>query len=189
MKQQKFKKYRYFHFTTKFVHPKWYDQHLSRNWIDLLSTLEAVQHQRQDPGLTWHSGVLLSNHVHLLFSTDSYNEHSLVLDIETQWKKQLEIKKPLFQRPLPCEPLEHFEHFKMAYKYIYRNPVEAGLCLRAEDYKYSSLGLILDRFQPAHRNPFIDPLEIIHNPLSRLRWINKDDNDRQMNFFEFGEGV
>lgn len=184
MKQQKFKRQRYFHFTTKIVHPKWYDHALSRHWIDFLTTLDLVQKRREDPGLTWHAGVLMSNHIHLLFSTDSYNEHSLVLDLEEQWKKQLEIKRSLFQRPLPCEPLEHFEHFKMAYKYIYRNPVEARMCNRAEDYAFSSLGLILNRFQPSLRNPFVDPFEIIHDPYRRLRWINALEDERQMSFFE-----
>lgn len=185
MKQQNFKRNRYFHFTTKFVHHKWYDQTLSRNWIDFLLTLENVQLRRQDPALTWHSGVLMSNHLHLLFSTDSYNEHSLVLDIEAEWKRQLGVKAALFQRPLPCEPLEHFEHFKMAYKYIYRNPVEAGLSPRAEIYPYSSLGLILNRNRLHCRNPFVDPMEIIHDPYRKLRWIHQDERDPQLSFVGF----
>lgn len=126
----------------------------------------------------------MSNHLHLLFCTDGYNEHSLVLDIENQWKKHLSVRSALFQRPLPCEPIDNFEHFKLAYKYIYRNPVDAGLSPRAETYPFSSLGLLLSRNQFSPSNPFVDPMEIIYDPYRKLRWLNQAEgsSDRVANW-------
>jgi putative transposase len=172
MKQQKFKRHRYFHFTTKFTHPKWFDLSLYRNWLDLLRCLQGVQAQRIDEGVVWHAGLLMTNHIHLLFSTQLYNEHSLILDLEKALKKELVISKNLFQRPLPCEPLYHLEHLKAAYKYIYRNPVEAGLVRKVENYQFSSLALLLNKERPSLSNPFIDPFQIIQNLPDRLRWLN-----------------
>ncbi len=182
MKQQKFNRHRFFHFTTKFVHPKWFEMTPYRNWLDLLRSLENIQKLRLDEDIVWHSGLLMSNHVHILFSTQSYNEHSLVLDLEEALKKELGIKTQLFQRPLPCEPLYHLEHVKAAYKYIYRNPVEARMVRRVEDYAYSSLYLLLDRQRPSLNNPFIDPFEIIQNLPKRLRWLNSQNRFEQTHF-------
>jgi putative transposase len=182
MKQQKFKRHRFFHFTTKFVHPKWFEMSSYRNWLDLLHSLEQIQKVRQDEDIVWHAGLLMSNHIHLLFSTQTYNEHSLVLDLESALQKELNIKSQLFQRPLPCEPLYHLEHLKAAYKYIYRNPVEAGMVRNVEDYTYSSLYLLLNKDRPSLSNPFNDPLQIIQNLPNRLRWLNTSSAFEQFSF-------
>jgi hypothetical protein len=34
-------------------------------------------------------------------------------------------------------------YFETAYKYVYRNPVEAGICLSVEQYRYSTLNGLL----------------------------------------------
>lgn len=176
MKQQKFKRHRFFHFTTKFVNPKWFEASSYKNWLDLLQSLEEIQSLRQDEDIVWHSGLLMSNHIHLLFSTQTYNEHSLVLDLENALKKRLGIKLNLFQRPLPCEPLYHLEHLKAAYKYIYRNPVEAGMVRKVEDYTSSSLYLLLNKDRPSLANPFNDPFQIIFNLPNQLNWLNSASN-------------
>ena len=176
MKQQKFKRHRFFHFTTKFVNPKWFEMDSYRNWLDFLQSLQEIQRLRQDEDIVWHSGLLMSNHIHLLFSTQTYNEHSLVLDLENALKKQLGVTSNLFQRPLPCEPLYHLEHLKAAYKYIYRNPVEAGMVRKVEDYTWSSLYLLLNKDRPSLQNPFNDPFQIIQNLPNRLKWLNSQSN-------------
>ncbi len=182
MKQQKFKRHRFFHFTTQFVNPNWFETNLCKNWLDFLYSLEQIQKQRQDEDIVWHSGLLMSNHIHLLFSTQSYNEHSLVLDLESSLKKQLGTRANLFQRPLPCEPLQHLEHLKAAYKYIYRNPVEAGIVRKVEDYTFSSLYLLLNKDRPSRFNPFLDPFQVIQNLPSRLRWLNSESTYSQFSF-------
>ena len=172
MKQQKFKRHRFFHFTTQFVHPKWFQTSPLENWLNFVNSLSQVQILRREEEFVWHAGVLMSNHLHLLFSTQCYNEHSLVLELESVMMSKLNIQKTLFQRPLPCEPLEHLEHLRAAYKYIYRNPVEAGLTHKPELYPYSSLYLLLNKETPSIAHPFIDPLQLIQNLPQRLRWLN-----------------
>lgn len=182
MKQQKFKRHRYFHFTTKFVHPKWFAMSPYRNWLDFLHGLQNIQRLREDEDIVWHSGLLMSNHLHLLFSTQTFNEHSLVLDLEKALQQELNIKAQLFQRPMRCEPLSHLKHLKTAYKYIYRNPVEAGITAKVEDYAFSSLYLLLNKDRLALTNPFHDPLQIIQNLPNRLRWLNSKSSFMQYSF-------
>ena len=185
MKQQKFKRHRFFHFTTHFVHSKWFDMKPYRNWLDFVHSLREVQNSRPTEDIVWHSGVLMSNHMHLLFSIDGYNEHSLILDLERALKKELDVKSQLFQRPLPCEPLLHLEHVKSAYKYIYRNPVEARMVKRVEDYPYSSLFHLLNKQKPSVQHPFVDPFCLIQNLPDRLRWLNSFEGSYSQVSFDF----
>lgn len=172
MKRQKFNRRRFFHFTTRFVHPSWYELKSSENWKVLVQTLNCIGDRREGEDIVWHSAVLMSNHIHLLFSMSSFGEHSLVLEVENHLQNQLGLEGTLFQRPLPCEPLLHLEHLRQAYKYIYRNPVEAGLAAKVEDYSLSSLGLLLNRDRDLTRHPFMDPFPLVQNLPRHLKWLN-----------------
>jgi putative transposase len=187
MSPQKFKRHRFFHFTTKFVHPKWYQINSNKNWLDLLHCLQEIQKNRESEDIVWHSGVLMSNHIHLIFSTQTYNEHSLILDLEQALQQKLGIEAKLFQRPLPCEPLYHIEHLKAAYKYIYRNPVSAGMVSKVEDYQYSSLYLLLNKDRSTLLNPFNDPFQIIQNLPTQLRTLNSKSGFEPYSFEIYGD--
>lgn len=75
--------------------------------------------------------------------------------------------------PLYCEPILSAQYYKHAYKYVYRNPVEAGMCMRAEDYEFSSLrGLLGHTLLTA---PVIDNMGLIYGPQKILTWLNCED--------------
>ncbi len=44
-----------------------------------------------------------------------------------------------------CVPLLSDEHLLIAYRYLARNPVEAGLCARPEDWVWSSYPVAIGR--------------------------------------------
>ncbi|MEK6627995.1 MAG: hypothetical protein AABY53_05165, partial [Bdellovibrionota bacterium] len=71
-----------------------------------------------------------------------------------------------------AEPILNYSHYLNTYKYIYRNPVEAGLCKKPEDYPYSSLYYLLGR--GTLHCQVIDHLNLIQNPLHILKWLNLD---------------
>lgn len=77
--------------------------------------------------------------------------------------------------------LDHVEAYRQAYRYVYRNPVEAGLVHRAEDYDYSTLPYILGK-KP---QPFscIDNMNLITDPMRILRFINSCGNDSSDVYF------
>ena len=67
-----------------------------------------------------------------------------------------------------------FAAYREVYRYIYRNPVEASLCHRAEHYPFSTLGELIGYRPPTH---FVsDSLGVITNPFQILDWINDRDN-------------
>ncbi len=61
-------------------------------------------------------------------------------------------------------------YFSHAYKYVYRNPVEANLCFRAEDYRFSTLPALLGLSHGMI--PLEEDVELFRDPEAQLNWIN-----------------
>lgn len=72
--------------------------------------------------------------------------------------------------PLYCEPVTSAAYYKHAYKYVYRNPVEAGMCARVEDYEFSTLCGLLGATN--FGVPVIDNMGLIFGPKKMLDWLN-----------------
>lgn len=107
--------------------------------------------------------VMMDTHVHLLGASFGPNENYFCDDLQhailyTQKGDNL------------SEPILNYSQYLNTYKYIYRNPVEAGLCNRAEDYIYSSLRSLLG--MAALSCEIHDQLGLIQNPLQILKWLN-----------------
>lgn len=58
-----------------------------------------------------------------------------------------------------------------AYKYIYRNPIEAGLCINVEDYEFSTLRGLLGLNKLAV--PVEEDLTLFSDMEGTLKWINR----------------
>jgi hypothetical protein len=59
-------------------------------------------------------------------------------------------------------------------RYIYRNPIEAKLCTKIQEYPWSSLFVMMGLIDgPSVR----DPLYFIVNPIVVLNWINQDQEN------------
>lgn len=107
--------------------------------------------------------VMMDTHVHLLGASHGISENFFCDDLQhaIMYSNKGENLS---------EPILNYSQYLNTYKYIYRNPVEAGLSLRAEDYIYSSLGALLGR---APLNCEIhDQLGLIQNPVQILKWLN-----------------
>jgi len=98
-----------------------------------------------------HAWVVMPNHVHTLFTAQQGWELS---QIAHSWKsftgnecnRLLERKGEFWQR----EPFDRYirnqKHYDSAIRYIENNPVNAGLCRRPEDWRWSSAW---ERWHPA----------------------------------------
>ena len=62
------------------------------------------------------------------------------------------------------------------HRYVYRNPIEAGLCTSIETYPFSTLRFFLGVEQTDL--PIIDRIRFVQQPARRLQWINSDDMSR-----------
>ncbi len=116
-----------------------------------------LQQESKNKKLTVHAFVLMSTHFHLLLS------------VKTKENLDVEFEGTTYS-------VNNFEQYKNSYRYIYRNPVVAGLCLRAENYPFSTLPLILGK--RSSKIPVVDHMGLIVDPQKILEWINTNPTAR-----------
>jgi putative transposase len=125
---------------------------------------EKVRHLvRSSQALQINASVLMCNHYHILCS--SPNAASL-LNLRS-------FVGCAFDDDNFIRPINHYNDYTNTYKYIYRNPVEAGLVTFVENYEFSSLHSLLGRSSTAF--PVIDNMNLIFNSGKILKWLNSSD--------------
>jgi hypothetical protein len=151
------KKRKYFHLTVQIADMRLSQTQLKTTWSELPGLFKKL------PFLELHSCVLMSNHLHALGSVDEsyfdFLEVSLSQEFRVPYPKGAHISR-----------IESFAQYREVYRYIYRNPVEAGLVPMAELYPFSTLHELLGR-APNKLLPN-DNMGLIVNPFPLLNWIN-----------------
>ena len=158
---------RYFHLNTGLNDRIWAVMHRRERWKYFAAALFKLQREQD---FTAHAFVLLDTHFHLLFSTAALDEDLLARHFHEILNGLINQTWDALHTPLFCEPVPGLTYYRNAYKYIYRNPIEAGLCFRAEDYEYSSLHWLLGR--GAGPAPVIDNMGLVFAPVRILDWLN-----------------
>lgn len=150
----------------------------------MTTNLRFAQHAYN---LRVHAFVLMSNHFHLLVTSPEANLSeamrwfigSTSLHLGHDCRRINQIFARRFKRSL----LNSQHYFLNAYKYVYQNPVRAGLCDAVEQYPYSTLrgllGLgVLDL-------PLADPA-LISDVEGVLRWLNERPNAESLHSMRWG---
>lgn len=108
---------------------------------------------------------MMDTHIHLLISNFENKENYFCESLQNSIFKTDNMENL-------AEPILNYSQYLNTYKYIYRNPVEAGLCNKVEDYRFSSLYYLIGKgFLYCH---VIDHLGLIQNPIHILKWLNQN---------------
>ena len=95
---------------------------------------------------------LMGNHVHLLLETPDGNLGRGMQWLHGAYAQRMNqrhgTKGALFESRYGSVMMENDAQLWMTIRYIARNPVEANLCVRAEDYEWSSYGLVVGCMPP-----------------------------------------
>jgi REP element-mobilizing transposase RayT len=126
-------------------------------------------------GVRIHSFVLMSNHFHLLISTPEANLSDAMASFMKETSRWLNLGAGRINQTYGARHtrsvIANDWHFRHAYKYVYRNPVQAGICKRVEDYSFSTLNGLFGQ-----RHLFI-PLQedtlLTGDPEATLAWLNE----------------
>jgi len=130
-----------FHITARTPEKNWYGLSKEEVWSVFV---ERLNHLKKEMGLKTHAFVLMSNHYHLIASVDPLYDLDHAVQRLQGWVS-LELNNFLrksfyvFEEPSKSSLITTPTYYKRALKYVYRNPVEAGICERVDDYKYSTL--------------------------------------------------
>jgi len=133
------------------------------DWELLCFSLESLS---INYSVHYHCLLMMDTHVHLIFRISDDQENFFTKDL----LKKMGLKT---QQDYYAEPITQHSQYLNTYKYIYRNPVQAGICDQVQDYPYSSLAALLGKSVCA---VFIqDHLGLIQNPQKILNWLNQKD--------------
>lgn len=165
-----------YHITARSNNQEWFYIPQSEFWNILIETMktEAVSNR-----VRVHALVLMSNHLHLVASSVDGNIDEpmryLLREVCRKVNRVSNRINHLFGGPYKWSLITNTTYFLHCLKYVYRNPVQAQICKKVEDYPYSTI--------KAHQNPSLFPLPIHHwkwsgdwfkwgNFESILEWLN-----------------
>jgi putative transposase len=145
------------HFITCTVH-QWVDVFTRKDYVEIL--LDSIRFCQKNKGLKVHAWVVMSNHIHLIVSSDKEKLSDIIRDfkkftssqitraIEANlkesrrrwllWLLKKEDKVWFWEEGYHGEAIITKSFFDVKLNYIHMNPVRAGIVQKEEEYLYSS---------------------------------------------------
>lgn len=159
-----------YHVTARTNNKDKFELDLSEVWRIFEDQLYFIHHAF---GVRIHSFVLMNNHFHLIISDPDLKLDQALRWLMTETSREIgrqtgKINRVWGQRNYKCL-VGNYHYYLHVYKYVYRNPIEAGISIKAEDYPFSTLSRMLGKKQLAF--PIIDDL-LMSDLEQNLRWLN-----------------
>ncbi len=123
--------------------------------------------------------VLMSNHFHLILRCPDGNLSQAMQFFMVSTSRELQklggrINQIWGTRFFRCRLNSQWSFFN-CYKYVYRNPVTAGICNNVEEYPYSTLQGLLGNSRIYI--PLVEDTLLFENTEKNLRWLNTKPTD------------
>lgn len=160
-----------FHVTARCINREWFRLPLPIVWRVFSDYLYFAHHAY---GLSIYAFVLMSNHFHLLASASNGNFSKcmwyLMSEVAHEITRLAGRENQTFGSPhKPCL-IDSDRYFLTAYRYIYRNPVEAKIVSRVEDYQFSTLHGLIGRSRLTI--PIVQDGILFSDLSDGLNWLN-----------------
>jgi REP element-mobilizing transposase RayT len=160
-----------FHVSARCINKEWFRIPIEEVWLIFNNYLYLAKHAYNLDILNF---VLMNNHFHMLLRTPESNLSQAMNYFMREVSKEITRTcgriNQTFGAPYHSSLIKTNHYYLHAYKYVYRNPVEAGLCANVEDYKYSTLNGLLGL------SPLIIPVsedETLFSSVEQtLAWLN-----------------
>lgn len=127
--------------------------------------------------------VLMDNHFHLLVLTPKEDIDRIMYFLMKRLTKSIQMESgrinKIFGGRYKGSLIESHRYLLNVYKYIYRNPIAAGITLRAEDYEFSTLHYYI------YKKILPFELEILFLDIG-LNWINNSFESLEAESIKFG---
>ena len=161
-----------YHITGRCINREWFNIPMEVVWDIFCEELHMTSIMYN---LNIHSFVLMSNHYHLIASTPDSNLSKCMLRFSQRVSRRLtslsnRINQTFAGRYFKSI-LDQPSYYLNAYKYNYRNPVEAGLCEKVQDYPFSSLNSLLGGSRL--KTPILHDDTLFPDTESTLDWLNE----------------
>ena len=118
-------------------------QRIFKDQEDNIRFIETLQTYKAQCGYEIYAYCLMGNHIHLLVKEGREDLAQMFKRIAGSYVYWYNWKYHrcghLFQDRFKSEPVETDEYFLTVLRYIHQNPVKANLCIKPEQYPYSSM--------------------------------------------------
>ncbi|MBK9293509.1 MAG: transposase [Oligoflexia bacterium] len=173
-KKKLFNPYRPYHITARCINREWFGLPMDHLWEFYSDYLFLINKMYQ---VEIFSFVLMPNHFHLIARFQNKNMSEAMNYFMRETSRYISSQSgrinQIYGAPYHKSCLSTDNYFYHAYKYIYRNPVDAELTSKVEDYKYSSLFGLLG--QSKLIIPITEDLLLFNQNMDEtLTWLNKD---------------
>lgn len=161
-----------YHITARCHNKEWFDLPLEEVWSVMSNYLYFI-HQAYKVDI--YAFVLMNNHFHLIIQFPENNMSEAMNYFMRETSRVLSRDSGRINQTYGSRyfrsVIEKSKYLEHVYKYLYRNPVEAGLCRQVEDYAYSTLQIRLGLRKGVI--PLTRDLLLEDTPKSTLEWLNK----------------
>ncbi len=166
-----------YHITARCINKEWFKLPIEEVWTIFADRLYFCSHAFN---LRIHAFVLMNNHFHLLVTTPDANISDFMMYFLSEVSREITQRagriNQTFGGPYYGCLIRTDLHFLHAYKYVYRNPVEAGLTQYVADYPFSTLHSLIGRSKcPIPLSPDYTLFESIESTLTWLDTGYKDN--------------
>lgn len=164
----------YYHLSARSNNKEFFELPIQVVWNILTGKLGKLQ---KEFDLKISAFVLMNNHFHLLMLSPVEDIDRVMFffmkdTTKAMQKHSLRINKIYGGRYKGCL-IDNQRYLLSAYKYIYQNPLRAGLSKKAEEYKFSTLNMESLSYLPFNLEEVV-PLSLqSRNKILESRWINQ----------------
>ncbi|MBK25594.1 MAG: hypothetical protein CME70_16475 [Halobacteriovorax sp.] len=134
-----------YHVYIRTTNKDWFKIPMYRMWE---LCFECLEYALDKENVVIHAFVLMSNHYHLLVTTPESNLDKFMEHFNRRLSKKInqeaKMQNHKFANRYKWTIVGTRSYLFNIYRYIYQNPIRAGLCQRCIDYPYTSL-----RFSPS----------------------------------------
>ena len=136
-----------------------------------------------------HSFVLMNNHFHLITSTPHGNlsqaMNYFMRETSKEFNRVLRREDQFYGSRYYRTLITKNHYWQNVYKYVYRNPVQAGLATKCEAYSYSTIQGLLGKKRmtiPLEEDHFLFSDNRVN--LGTLRWLNQTPDSQDVETIE-----
>ncbi len=155
---------------------QWFNLPLDKVWTIMSEQLFYI-YNSYDARI--HSFVLMNNNFHMLISTPSSNLDVIMARFMKECSRQINNStgriNQAFGARYSRSLIKSDIYFQHVYKYVYRNPVQAGMLSKCELYPYSSLAFLLGLKKASF--PVLNDTILFNDVEKTINWLNTPTRD------------
>ncbi|MBC7456891.1 MAG: transposase [Bdellovibrionaceae bacterium] len=167
-----------YHITARCINKDWFRIPIDEVWGIMSNYLFFLKHGF---GFEIINFVLMENHFHLIARTPEANlSQGMNYFMRETSRSIANVSGRINQTygaPYHWSLIKNMTYYQHAYKYVYRNPIEAGLTFRVEDYAYSTLQTKLGLAKSII--PVTEDFLLFESVENSLLWLNTSYPDQE----------